>query len=65
MIIGFTEIIKQARINGMLIDPIYAAKTLHLMNEEVKNYGGRHLWLHGGGAFSLFGYQEKILSYLS
>ena len=60
----FTEIIKQARTNGMLIDPIYAAKSLHLMHEEVKAYNGRHLWLHGGGAFSLFGYQEKILTYL-
>ena len=59
----FNEIIKQARLNGMLIDPVYAAKSLHLMSEKLNSYEGRHLWLHGGGAFSLFGYR-KILSYL-
>ena len=29
----------------------------------VDTYGGKGV--HGGGAFSLFGYQDKILSYLS
>ena len=61
----FKEIIQQARDNGMLIDPIYAAKSLYLIREKLSDYEGRHLWIHGGGAFSLFGFQEKILSYLS
>ena len=60
----FVEIINQARINGMLIDPLYAAKSLKIVAEKSPKLNGKHLWIHGGGALSVFGFQEKISKYL-
>jgi 1-aminocyclopropane-1-carboxylate deaminase/D-cysteine desulfhydrase-like pyridoxal-dependent ACC family enzyme len=58
----FENIIKIARNEGVITDPIYSAKLFyeatHLINEG--NIKGNILLIHGGGGLSLMGYQDQL-----
>ena len=64
----FKEIKKQAVLNGMLVDPIYGAKSLlTIENYYAANKASscKAVWVHGGGAMSVFGFTKKLESILS
>jgi D-cysteine desulfhydrase len=47
--------------DGLILDPVYTAKAmLGLIGEEEKIEGGRVLFIHTGGIFSLFAFKEKL-----
>jgi len=58
----FKEIIKTARQEGFLTDPIYSAKLLHATKEIIKKrrLTGEGLFIHSGGALTLMGFQEPL-----
>ena len=61
----FLEIIKQARENGILTDPIYSGKlfmTMRYYEEQGELDGG--IAVHSGGALALEGFRDKIIKYL-
>lgn len=50
-----------ATSDGLILDPVYTAKAmLGLIGEEEKIEGGRVLFIHTGGIFSLFAYRDKL-----
>lgn len=57
----FEEIVKTAREEGFFLDPVYTSKLLLTVQE--KSPEGNVLWIHSGGALSLFGFQERLLQY--
>jgi D-cysteine desulfhydrase len=47
--------------DGLILDPVYTAKAmLGLIGEEEKMKGGRVLFIHTGGIFSLFAFKDKL-----
>jgi D-cysteine desulfhydrase len=46
-----------ARLEGLLLDPVYTGKAMHALRGEVLagRWGGRIVFWHTGGAFGLFG----------
>lgn len=46
-----------ARLEGLLLDPVYTGKAMHALVEEARagRWRGRWLFWHTGGAFGLFG----------
>ncbi len=51
-----------ARLEGLVLDPVYTGKAMHALVSEVRagRLGGRLLFWHTGGAFGLFGRGEEI-----
>lgn len=51
-----------ARLEGLLLDPVYTGKAMHGLVEEVRagRWGGRVLFWHTGGAFGLFGRGREV-----
>jgi D-cysteine desulfhydrase len=49
-----------AREQGFFLDPIYSAKLFTLMETMAPTLKGPSLFIHSGGALSLFGFQEKL-----
>ncbi len=59
----FETIMRVARQDGILIDPVYTAKLLLMAKQVILNtpaVSGNMLIIHGGGGLSLMGYQEKL-----
>jgi D-cysteine desulfhydrase len=47
--------------DGLVLDPVYTAKAmLGLIGEEEKTKGGRVLFIHTGGIFSLFAFKDEL-----
>jgi D-cysteine desulfhydrase len=47
--------------DGLILDPVYTAKAmLGLIGEEEKTEGGRVLFIHTGGIFSLFALKDRL-----
>ncbi len=60
----FQDIIKLARAEGFLTDPIYTGKLFHetqtlIQTQELK---GQMLIIHSGGALTLMGFEEQLKS---
>lgn len=58
----FQTIVEIAYSNGIITDPIYSAKLL-LEGKKIiqeKELTGNILFIHSGGALSLFGFEEKL-----
>ena len=57
-----------AQKEGIILDPCYTGKAFKGMISELKQspekYGEKILFLHSGGAFGLFGYQEQFFKAL-
>ena len=55
-----------ARAEGILLDPVYSAKTfaglLGLLEQGVIRKGQKVVLLHTGGQPALFGYQDELQS---
>lgn len=52
---------KLAYSDGIILDPVYTAKAmLGLIGEEKKRQGGRILFIHTGGIFSLFAFKKEL-----
>lgn len=51
-----------ARLEGLLLDPVYTGKAMHALVTEVRagRWGGRLLFWHTGGAFGLFGRGHEL-----
>ncbi len=50
-----------ALLDGLILDPVYTAKAmLGLIGEEEKIKGGRVLFIHTGGIFSLYAFKDKL-----
>lgn len=51
-----------ARLEGLLLDPVYTGKAMHALVGEVGagRWGGRLLFWHTGGAFGLFGRGDEL-----
>lgn len=53
------------RTEGLLLDPVYTGKAFHGLVEEIKRgrfaRGERVLFIHTGGAFSLFPYRRDLV----
>ena len=63
----FHTIVKQARTNGIVLDPIYAAKLVMAGQDIIQQHSmtGNMLFIHNGGTLSLMGYQQQIIKALS
>lgn len=55
----FKTIVETAKQEGIFLDPIYTAKLLLTVKKKAPS--GNVLWIHSGGALSLFGFQEPLL----
>ena len=57
-----------ARLEGLILDPVYSAKSMHGLAKLVGggqiDPGSRVLWLHTGGQPALFGYEAQLSSML-
>jgi D-cysteine desulfhydrase len=53
---------RAARLEGLLLDPVYTGKAMLGLSELVANgtIGGRVLFWHTGGAFGLFGRGHEV-----
>lgn len=53
-----------ARLEGVLLDPVYTGKAMHALVTEVQkgNWGQRLLFWHTGGAFGLFGRGKEVVT---
>ena len=60
----FKFYMKLARQDGLLLDPVYTGKAFQGMLREIEKsadrFGRKILFLHSGGTFALFAYQEQI-----
>ena len=54
-----------ARMEGLLLDPVYTGKAMHALRTEVSagRWGGRILFWHTGGIFGLFGRGREALTF--
>ena len=47
--------------DGLILDPVYTAKAMYgLIEEEKQIEGGRVLFIHTGGIFSLFAFRDRL-----
>lgn len=57
-----------ARLEGLVLDPVYSAKTLAglvtLVKDDAIAPGSRVVFLHTGGQPALFGYESELTDYL-
>jgi len=60
----WSSIALMARLEGLLLDPVYTGKALHGLIGEVRagRWGGRIVLWHTGGAFGLFGRGAELAS---
>lgn len=61
----FEFIVKIARTQGFFLDPVYSGKLFHYAQkkiEEDNTLSGNALIIHSGGALSLSGFQDRLLS---
>ena len=58
----WSTIARVARLEGMLLDPVYTGKAMHALVQEVAagRIRGRILFWHTGGAFGLFGRGSEV-----
>lgn len=61
-----TDLIKKvARIEGIILDPVYTGKAMHglldLISKGILPQDSRVLFIHTGGIFSLFAYKNSLL----
>lgn len=60
----FDFYMKLAREDGVLLDPVYTGKAFRGMLREIEKapsrFGEKILFLHSGGTFALFAYQEQV-----
>jgi len=57
----FREIVHTAQKEGIFLDPLYTAKLLCTVKQEVSSLQGKILWIHSGGALSLTGFFGRLL----
>jgi D-cysteine desulfhydrase len=52
----------EARLEGLILDPVYTGKAFHALRSEVEagRWGGRLLFWHTGGVYGLFGRGAEI-----
>lgn len=66
---GFKALLLAARLEGMILDPVYTAKAMagliHLAEAGDVSNGQRVLFIHTGGAPAIYGYANEILAALS
>jgi len=63
---SITEVIatiRQVAKFGIVLEPVYTAKTFYGMVNELKNIGSRNpLFIHTGGLFGLFPYRQELFA---
>lgn len=52
------EVTKIAREEGILADPVYTAKLVLTMKQEMRPFAGTHLLVHGGGGTGMMGFER-------
>lgn len=59
-------IARVARLEGVLLDPVYTGKAMHGLLSEIAagRVGGRVLFWHTGGGFGLFGRGDEVVQHL-